>query len=763
MKTKKKKIAFLVRASLFSAAVTFSVFFSACSIRINRIPPQSLTVTPPSFLAVPAGASSTSADMTLTNSGTASLTGLAFSISGTHFTVAPSASPVGGIACTSGLTLEAGKNCQLTVRFSPLSPLSIASNHSYANSISEKLTVDYTRLGISDSFVSTISAVPAPYQSGLGTSGDPYIVHDAHQFYAIRDWSSAYFLQNADFDLAGFDGGHNPQTAFDPIPSFTGSYNGGNHTITGLYIDRPGIERTALFVAMTSGVPLNILNLTINEFQVSGGPESAVLVAAGYGIRLSNVHIQGTHRSTLYCGGGDTCGGLIGIWDSPSGSISGSSFSGTIDTVTHGGRENLGGLVGRVANSTHLTIIEDSHSTGTLRPGRDSVGGLVGLIDNGSITVKTGSYSTMAISGEPVNKVGGLIGSIQGDGTRSITSSHYSGTIDARTQMLPGNAWREGDAGRNVGGLVGELTSGSIITITSSYSSGTYNGISENGGGLVGSGYATSITNSHSAATVDGIHQIGGLVGYLQDGSSGGFSVDRSYSTGRVMASGNYAGGLIGWYDGEQITVDRSYSAGVVSAARFAGGIVGFAPRGGTYRRSFSRAEVNATERHGGEAGGFAALINRGTIEDCYFVGSVFAPEGGDSRMIGGFIYDDTRMQISRVYSAPIDVMEINGHGGMAFSGLLAADSYNGCFNVLVDHSRAEGQTAHGLDVEDTTTFQRPDPYGHYSFDLTTGNNAWAVPLTNSDYPYLSAVLEWQCGDRISGPQQAHPPVTCGH
>lgn len=728
---------------------------------ISAIGNPMLAVTPPSFSGNPAGASSTSADLTITNNGSASATNLTFSVAGTNFTLAPSGAPASGTACTSGLTLTAGQSCQLTATFSPLTPVVIDAGHGYNGGISATLTVGYKKSAISDSLTASVSGTAAPYQNGLGSSGSPYIVHTALQFYAIRDYNSAYFLQDANFDLGGFDGSNNPQTAFDPIPNFAGSYNGGNFTITGLYIDQRGTDHTALFSSMSDDVPFSVLNLTINEFYVSGGLESAVLVAVGNGIKLSNVHVQGTHNSTLYCSGGDTCGGLIGLWDSPNGNITGSSFAGTIDTVTFGGRENLGGLVGRITSSTDLTIIENSHSTGTLTPIRDYVGGLVGLIDNGGITVKTGSYSTMTISGEPVNKVGGLIGSIQGDGTRSIANSHYSGTIDARNQTVPGNAVREGDGGMNVGGLVGVLTEPTTLTITSSYSSGSITGIGENGGGLVGLGYAIDIVSSHSSATVSGINQIGGLVGYLQDRAPGPFSISRSYSTGRITASDHYAGGLIGWIDNDQLSLDKSYTSGVVNAGHFAGGIVGFAPHGGDYRRSYSQAEVNATDRHSGEAGGFAGLINRGTISDCYFVGSVFAPEGGDARTVAGFIYDDSRTTIAHSYSAPLDVSEINGHGGVAFSGLLAADDYGESFDVVVPHSNASGQVGHHLALENDHTFLDEGMYTSYSFEMS--HDHWKMPLTNGTYPYLSAVLEWQCEDGGAGIVGHERGITCGH
>lgn len=93
-----------------------------------------------------------------------------------------------------------------------------------------------------------------------------------------------------------------------------------------------------------------------------------------------------------------------------------------------------------------------------------------------------------------------------------------------------------------VGGLTGHQT---LTTISNCYSTGTVHG-SAAVGGLVG--YATGTYNTvltencYSSVRVSGIASVGGLMGYRVAG------INRNcYSVGRVSATGDYAGGLIGY------------------------------------------------------------------------------------------------------------------------------------------------------------------------------------------------------------------------
>ena len=114
-----------------------------------------------------------------------------------------------------------------------------------------------------------------------------------------------------------------------------------------------------------------------------------------------------------------------------------------------------------------------------------------------------------------------------------------------------------------------------------------------------------NITNSYSTGRVfaDG-NYAGGLVGYTTG------NITDSYSTGRVSAYVNYAGGLVGRATG---SITNSYSTGVVFGRNDAGGLVGYAT--GSITNSYSTGRVSAA---GDTIGGLVGL-NTATISNSYW------------------------------------------------------------------------------------------------------------------------------------------------
>ena len=77
-------------------------------------------------------------------------------------------------------------------------------------------------------------------------------------------------------------------------------------------------------------------------------------------------------------------------------------------------------------------------------------------------------------------------------------------------------------------------------------------------GGLVGNTYTSTIRNSYSTATVNGGSgdNVGGLAGYISTNST----ILNSYSTGSVVATGSYRGGLVG-HNLNSTIIDSFYDA----------------------------------------------------------------------------------------------------------------------------------------------------------------------------------------------------------
>lgn len=69
------------------------------------------------------------------------------------------------------------------------------------------------------------------FAGGDGTPENPYRISNAEQLKAVEDNLSAHYILTADINLGGEK---NPWT---PFGTFTGTFDGNGHTISGLYMN----------------------------------------------------------------------------------------------------------------------------------------------------------------------------------------------------------------------------------------------------------------------------------------------------------------------------------------------------------------------------------------------------------------------------------------------------------------------------------------------------------------------------------------------
>ena len=174
--------------------------------------------------------------------------------------------------------------------------------------------------------------------------------------------------------------------------SFSTTFDGNGHTISGLFINRGSTDDVGLF-----------------------GRSDSSSVIRNTGLRSVNVT------------GNDYVGGLIG-WKA-GGTITASYASGSVT-----GNDSVGGLVGY-----NRGTITTSYASGSVT-GNNHVGGLVGLSSGGTITA---SYASGSVTGSGDNYVGGLVGYNRG----TITTSYASGSVT-------GNNYVGGLVGLNFGGTI---------------------------------------------------------------------------------------------------------------------------------------------------------------------------------------------------------------------------------------------------------------------------------------------------------------------
>ncbi|HUH56639.1 MAG TPA: YDG domain-containing protein, partial [Rhodanobacter sp.] len=274
---------------------------------------------------------------------------------------------------------------------------------------------------------------------------------DVNQLQAVGvDLTGRYVLGN-DID-ASATVSWNSGAGFAPIGDyttrFTGIIDGLSHTISGLTIDRPGIDYVGLLGVTDSGSAIR--NLGLLGGSVTGHTYIGGLVGWSHGGTISQTYATGA-----VSGGGDFVGGLVGFNDG--GTVSQAYAIGTV-----GGGSYVGGLVG-VNNGT----ISQAYATGAVSGNGLEVGGLVGENDG---TVSQ-AYATGAVHNTG-SDVGGLVGGNFG----TISQAYATGAV----------------SGINVGGLVG----GNFGTISQAYATGALSGSSKVGG-LVGYFVGGTTTNGY--------------------------------------------------------------------------------------------------------------------------------------------------------------------------------------------------------------------------------------------------------------------------
>jgi hypothetical protein len=311
------------------------------------------------------------------------------------------------------------------------------------------------------------------------------------------DYDSKYEEFTISYDLATpSNQGFNPVGTYEWAQAnteFTGSFDGQNHTISNLSINRLYDDYVGLFGTIGSSAEvenIGILYADINSYKSFVGS----LVGSNYGT-VSNSY------STGNVSGDNKVGGLLGI---SNGTVSNSYSTGNVT----GESDYVGGLVGNNSNGN----ISNSYSTGNVIGGNRHVGGLVGRnSNNGNIS---NSNSTGNVTGE--YNVGGLVGSSR---KGNISNSYSTGNVTGY---------------RTVGGLVGDTN---YDIVSNSYSTGSVTG-DYSVGGLVGYNFYGTVSNSYSTGNVTGeVNSVGGLIGYSRDGN-----ISNSYwdteATGQSSSAG---------------------------------------------------------------------------------------------------------------------------------------------------------------------------------------------------------------------------------
>ncbi len=296
--------------------------------------------------------------------------------------------------------------------------------------------------------------------------------------------------------------------------NYSGTFDGGNFTVSGLYFNDSEAIYVGLFGYVTGGTVkyLTLSNSFFNGYQDVGGVVGS----------LNNGTIKNCTSYATVCGA-MSIGGIAGYCSS--GTIIDSVYN-IFDCYNMGtvsGAAGVGGIIGVCENSSVYGCANNGNVIGTSM----NVGGIVGLCENSLVS---GCINNVNVSGE------GFVGGVVGHNDGSTVKDCYSDNCTV--------------SGRNsVGGIVGYINFNATVSRCNNASdvSGIYQV-----GGVVGYIQGGSVSDCYNTGNISGTKWVGGVVGDAYDSTC---NVSNCYNTGKVSGETNI-GGIVGF---DSATVSNCY------------------------------------------------------------------------------------------------------------------------------------------------------------------------------------------------------------
>ena len=277
--------------------------------------------------------------------------------------------------------------------------------------------------------------------NGSGTAEAPYQVATVEDLKFIAEkvnggdsvYRKACYQLIADIDLNGSDTNQWTPIGADTNKSFTGTFDGNGHTISGLYINDSSKDNVGLFGAIAS--PGKLVGITVNGATVHGNQNVGTIAGSAFTGTIERCKVTGTiDISGHYKVGGMFGEGYASISDSSVMAAEGSKIVGVYVERNREG-DNVGGLIGYRGEGAILT--QNCSVSGVTVAGTRKVGGLIGSafannqINNCSVSnvsLACNAPYSYASGGLVKNQlcVGGLVGLFHKNGSNGGTLSGCS-------------------------------------------------------------------------------------------------------------------------------------------------------------------------------------------------------------------------------------------------------------------------------------------------------------------------------------------------
>ena len=312
--------------------------------------------------------------------------------------------------------------------------------------------------------------------------------------------------------------------AFSPIPSFSGEFNGNNHTISNLTLATDGSHQ-GFFRYLEEGAYVHSLRLS-GSIAPEGSRCQVGGIAGVNNGEISFCSFKGRVSGLNYVGG------IAGV---NNGSITGCSFSGTAE-----GKRFTGGIAGYNSTDASITLCTNTASINT----EISEGGI--SVDSLNITNALKTLNLVSVQDEDiVSDSGGIAGFSQGaisycTNRGNAGYSHYGYNVGGIAGRQSGSIYRCENSGeilgrKDVGGICGQMEPYLIISDRQTIA----DAISALGG-------ATAYALSNLGAGSDELRQ-------AMDSVNGTASEVFDYITGYDSETGETDPSSIEWGEDEQL------------------------------------------------------------------------------------------------------------------------------------------------------------------------------------------------------------------
>ena len=213
---------------------------------------------------------------------------------------------------------------------------------------------------------------------------------------------------------------------WDPINEFTGSFDGQDHTIADLVIDRDDRTGVGLFGTEMAGT---VTGVVLRSVDVTGGDFTGSVVGEVIDGTVTECFVTGRVH------GGDYTGGVFG-------ECRNGTATDVATTADVTGEKWVGGLVGRQeATADEKSTIQRTYTLGEIE-GDERVGGFVGRQEStggdAEVLVEVG-YTTARVADDSGDTIGILAGKQFSEGEDSISTIEAYVDVDTRTTDSPGD------------------------------------------------------------------------------------------------------------------------------------------------------------------------------------------------------------------------------------------------------------------------------------------------------------------------------------